>query len=441
MDYKNKIISVQQALKLVKTGDVIVSGMMAAEGRLFLSHLHEIDRSITDVTVTNCLPIVDAKFFTDESYADRFLTDSWFYSGSLRKATGNGAVSYIPNHLSQAGTRRLDAVKPNIFVGAATLPDKHGFMSLSLSNVYEKRMLMAADTVILEINPNFPRTFGDLEVHLNDVDYLIEADYDVPELPDGVIEEKDEIIGKHIAELINDGDCLQLGIGGIPNAVANALIGKKDLGVHTEMLTTGFMKLFNAGAITNKKKKLYPGKMVCCFAFGTKELYDFIDNNTGVMILDGNYVNDPYVISQNDNQVSINSTIEVDVTGQCCSESIGTRHFSGTGGQVDTATGAQRSKGGRSFIALYSTALVKNPVTGEREEVSKIVTTLKPGAAVTLSRNDVDYIVTEYGAVRLRGLDIFERVEKMISIAHPKFRERLYQEAIAAGIYHARHRK
>jgi len=441
MDRKAKTITVGQAIKLVKSGDVIVSGMMAAEGRLFLSHLHEIDPSIHDVTVTNCLPIVDAKFFTDAAYADRFLTDSWFYSGSLRKATANGAVTYIPNNLSQAGTRRLDAVKPNIYVGAATLPDKHGFVSLSLSNVYEKRMLMAADTVILEINPKFPRTFGDLEVHLRDVDYLIEADYDVPELPDGEITEKDEIIGKHIADLINDGDCLQLGIGGIPNAVANALIHKKDLGVHTEMLTTGFMKLFNAGAISNKKKKTHTGKMVCCFAFGTKALYDFLDNNAGIAILDGNYVNDPYIIAQNDNQVSINATIEVDVTGQCCSESIGTRHFSGTGGQVDTATGAQRSKGGRSFIALYSTALVKNPLTGEREEVSKIVTTLKPGAAVTLSRNDVDYLVTEYGAVRLRGLDIFQRVEKIISIAHPKFREKLYQEAIAAGIYHARHLK
>ncbi len=440
MDYRSKIITVAQALKLVKSGDVIVSGMMAAEGREFLSHLHEIDPGIKQVTVTNCLPIVDAQFFTNPECADRFLIDSWFYSGSLRKATANGAVTYIPNHLSQAGSRRLDYVKPNIYVGASTMPDQHGFVSLSLSNVYEKRTLMAADIVILEINPNMPRTFGDLEVHVNDVDYLIEVAYPVPELPDGEITEKDRTIGGHIAELIHDGDCLQLGIGGIPNAVANALVGKKDLGVHTEMLTTGFMKLYQAGAISNKNKKLHPGKMVCCFAFGTKPLYDFIHDNPGVLILDGAYVNNPYIIAQNDHQVSINSTIEVDLTGQCCSESIGARHFSGTGGQVDTATGAQMSKGGRSFIALYSTALVKNPLTGEREEVSKIVTQLKPGAAVTLSRNDVDYIVTEYGAVRLRGNDLYERVEKLISIAHPKFREQLYQEAIASGIYPANRR-
>jgi acyl-CoA hydrolase len=438
MDYKQKIISIEQALKLVKSGDVIVSGMMATEGRLFLSRLHEIDAAIKNVTVTNCLPIIDAPFFTDPDQAKRFLTDSWFYSASLRRATSYGGVTYIPNHLSLAGARRLEHKKPNIYIGAATPPDRHGFVSLSLSNVYEKRTLMAADLVILEINPHFPRTYGDLEVHVSDIDYMIEADYPVPELPDGEITEKDQIIGKHIATFINDGDCLQLGIGGIPNAVANALVHKKNLGVHTEMLTTGFVKLYKAGAINNKMKKTYPGKMVCCFAFGTKELYDFLDDNPGVAFLDGNYVNDPYVISQNDNQVSINSTIEVDLTGQCSSESIGLRHFSGTGGQSDTVTGAQRSKNGRSFIALYATAMVKNPVTGEREEVSKIVTTLKPGAAVTLSRNDVDYIVTEYGAVRLRGNDLFERIEKMISIAHPKFRQQLYEEAIAAGIYHPR---
>ena len=201
------------------------------------------------------------------------------------------------------------------------------------------------------------------------------------------------------------------------------------------MLTTGFMKLYRAGAVTGKYKKTYPGKMVACFALGTKELYEFLDDNPMVQISDGNYVNDPAVIGLNDNQVSINSTIEIDLTGQCCSEAIGTRQFSGTGGQVDTATGAQRSKGGRSFIALYSTAMVKNPATGEREEVSKIVPTLHPGAPVTLSRNDVDYVVTEYGIVRLKGKTVPERVESLISIAHPKFREELMNEAVKWGLH------
>jgi acyl-CoA hydrolase len=241
------------------------------------------------------------------------------------------------------------------------------------------------------------------------------------------------LIGKHIAKYINDGDTLQLGIGGIPNAVADQLHHKKDLGVHTEMLTTGFMKLYQSGAVTNRKKTLHNGKFVAAFALGTKELYEFIDDNPSIMLLNGNYVNDPCIIGQNDNQVSINTSIEIDLTGQCCSESIGPIQFSGTGGQTDTATGAQRAKNGRSFIALYSTANVKNKETGEREEISKIVPFLKLGAAVSLSRNDVDYVVTEYGAVRLRGTSIQERVELLISIAHPKFRDELREKAREIG--------
>ena len=435
MNYQHKLIIVEEALKLVKSGDQIFSGMMAAEGRLFLSKLHEINPSIKNVTVTNCLPMLDAPFFTEKAYADRFRVDSWFLSGALRKATANGNIRYIPNHLHLAATDRLAHVKPDIYIGNATMPDKNGFMSLSLSNVYEKRTIKEAKIVILEINPNLPRTHGDVEIHVDEVDYLIKTDYEVPVLPDGEITEKDKIIGNLIAERINDGDCLQLGIGGIPNAVANALVHKKDLGVHTEMLTTGFMKLYKAGAISGKYKKTHPGKMVACFALGTRELYDFLDDNPMVQILDGHYVNDPYVIGLNDNQVSINSTIEIDLTGQCCSEAIGPRQFSGTGGQVDTATGAQRSKGGRSFIALYSTALVRNPETGEREEVSKIVPMLKPGSPVTLSRNDIEYVVTEYGMVHLKGTTIKERVERLISIAHPKFREELMRDAVKAGLH------
>lgn len=433
--YKNKLITVEEALELVKSGDKIVTGMMAAEGREFLSKLHTLPESIKDIQVTNCLPMLDADYFTHSEYASRYGVDSWFFSGALRKAVANGNVRYVPNHLHLAATDRLVHMQPDIYIGNATMPDKHGFVSLSLSNVYEKRMIEVAKIVILELNPNLPRTHGDVEVHLDKVDYVIETNYDVPVLPDGELSEKDIIIGNLIADKINDGDCLQLGIGGIPNAVANALVNKKDLGVHTEMLTTGFMKLYKAGAITNSRKQTHKGKMVAAFALGTKELYDFLDDNPMVQILDGNYVNDPYVIGLNDNQVSINSTIEIDLTGQCCSEAIGARQFSGTGGQVDTATGAQRSKGGRSYIALYSTALVRNPQTGEREEVSKIVPILKQGAPVTLSRNDVHYVVTEYGMAHLKGATVAERVERLIAIAHPKFRDELFQEAIKWGLH------
>jgi len=439
MDYQEKVITVKQALSLIKTNDIIVSGMVGAEAREILSHLHELDESVKNVSVTNCLPMLDADFFVKPEFAKRFNVDSWFLSGALRKGWSNGTTSFIPNHLHLAATARLDHVRPNIYIGCATPPDKHGFVSLSVSNVYEKRMIEEAGVVILELNPNFPRTFGDMELHISQVNYVIPVNYPVPEIPDQELTEKDIQIGNTIASYIKDGDCLQLGIGGIPNAVANALVNKRDLGVHTEMLTSGFMKLWNAGAISNKYKNINRGKMVCCFVAGPKALYDFVDNNPSILILDGRYVNDPYVIGQNDNQVSINATLEVDVTGQCCSESIGSRQWSGTGGQVDTVLGAQLSRGGRSFIALYSTAMVRNPVTGVKEEISTIVPQLKPGAVVTTGRNDVHYIVTEYGAVNLRGCSVRERVEKLISIAHPKFRDQIRKESIALGLLPAEH--
>ncbi len=434
MEYKEKIISVKEALEKIKSNDVIVSGMAASEAREILSQLHTIADRVENVTVTTCLPMKDAEYFINPEYKNSFKMDGWFYTASIRKAHKNGNISFIPNHLHLAATKRLEFVKPNIYIGNATLPDKHGFVSLSLSNVYEKRMLKAADLVILEINPKLPRTFGDVEVHINDIDYMIEVDYDIPEIPDTEPNEKDLKIGALIAENINDGDCIQLGIGGIPNAVAAALKDKKDLGVHTEMLTTGMMKLVKEGVITGKHKNFNKGKIVAAFALGTKELYEFIDNNPSVMIMDGNWTNDPYIIGQNDNQVSINTTIEIDLTGQCASESLGSIQFSGTGGQADTAIGAQISKNGRSFIALYSTTKIKDKATGERVEISKIVPQLKKGAAVSLSRNDVDYVVTEYGIASLKGTSIRERVKRLINIAHPKFREQLYKEAKEIGL-------
>lgn len=428
-----KTITLTEALNLVKDNDYIVAGMCASEGREFFTRLHEVSNRVNKITVDNCLPLLNYEYMANADYKDIFSVNSWFFSNDLRKSFKNGNISFIPNQLHNAGVQRIDYKKPNIYVGNATPPNKDGYVSLSLSNVYEKKMIEAASIVILEINPLLPRTYGDLEVHESEIDYFVKIDSEVPVLPDILPNEKDKLIGNYVAEFINDGDCIQLGIGGIPNAVAAALINKKDLGVHTEMLTTGFMNLYKAGVITNKKKTLHEGKMVCAFAFGTRELYDFLDENNDVIFLDGNYVNDPYIIGQNDNQVSINTTIEVDLSGQCCSESIGTSQFSGTGGQCDTATGAQRSRNGKSFITLYSTTMARNKETGIKEEISKIVSTLKPGAAVSLSRNDVDFIVTEYGAVKLKGRSIKERVELLISIAHPKFRDKLLIEAKEIG--------
>lgn len=433
MSYKDKLISIHEALKLVKSNDMIVTGLGSAEAQLFMNNLHTIADRVENVTITNCLPMSNGEFLKAQ-YRKAFNVDGWFYSPPLRKAHSNGNISFIPNHLHLAGLKRLAHVKPNIYVGSASMPDKHGYISLSLSNTYERRMIDAADIVILEINPNYPRTFGDVEIHYTEVDHLVEADYAVPALPDVVSSEKDIIIGKYIADMIDDGDCIQLGIGGIPNAVAAALKDKNDLGIHTEMMTSGMMELAKLGVINGSKKTLHKGKIVCTFALGNQDLYEFLDDNPSVLVMDGHYVNNPDTIAKNDNMVSINTTIEIDLTGQCCSESIGPIQFSGTGGQADTAIGAQKAKNGRSFIALYSTAMVKNKETGEREEISKVVPMLKQGAIVSLSRNDVDYVVTEYGVASLRGTNLRERVERLIEIAHPKFKEELRKQAHEIGL-------
>ena len=433
MNMQEKYISVEQALSFVKSNDMIVTGLGAAEAGLFMGQLHTIAHRVRNVTVTNCLPTHPSEIYKPE-YVDSFNVDGWFFAPQMRKAHANGNMAFIPNHLHLAAVKRLAFVKPNIYVGAASMPDKHGYISLSLSNTYEKRMMEAADLVMLEVNPNMPYTLGDVQVPVEDVDYLIRADYMPPVTPDLPFSEKDAAIGKLIADMVPDGACIQLGIGGIPNAVAAALETKNDLGVHTEMLTSGMMRLAKMGVINGKRKQINRGKMVTTFAMGIPELYEFMDYNPGIAVMDGAWTNDPYTIAQNDNQISINTSIEVDLTGQCASESIGSRQFSGTGGQADTAIGAQMSKNGKSIIALYSTAMVKDPATGERREVSKIVPQLMPGAAVSLSRNDVDRVVTEYGVAELRGTSLRDRVARLIEIAHPKFREELWDQAVEVGI-------
>lgn len=428
-----KYITVEEALKFVKSGDEIVTGLGASEGRAFLEQLHTISKDIRNVTVVNCLPMTNFEFMSEE-HADRFFVDGWFYSPTMRKLHKNGNASYIPNNLHQAAVKRLDHKKPNIYVGSVSAVDEHGYLSLSMGNTYERRMIDVADVVILETNPNFPRTFGDVQLHVSEVDYLINVDYPVPTLPPAPVSEKDMVIGKLIADLINDGDTIQLGIGGIPNAVASYLYDKKDLGIHTEMVTSEMAKLAKAGVVNGTRKSVHKGQLVATFIMGDEELTEFVRDNPSVCIMDGFYVNNPFNIAKNDNQVSINTTLEIDLTGQCASESIGHIQYSGTGGQADTSRGAYYSKGGRSIIALYSTAMIRNRETGIREEKSKIVSQLTPGAIVSLQRQDTDIVVTEYGVAYLRGTNVRERVERLIAIAHPKFREELRNDAIAYGI-------
>lgn len=433
MDYTSKIISLEKALSLVKSGDTVVTGLGAAEAGLFMENIHSLLGKVRDVKIVNCNPTHACDFYKAE-YAETFAVDGWFFAPAMRKAHAQGNMAYIPNHLHLAATKWLYRNKPNIFVASASMPDKNGYISLATSATYERRMMAAADITILEINPNFPFVYGDVVVHVSDVDYLIEANYPIPTIPDVPSNDKDRAIGKIIAGYVPDGACIQLGIGGIPNAVAEFLKEKNDLGIHTELITSGMADLVKSGVVTNKYKNINKGQMVATMILGNNELYDFCDHNLGVALYDGSWVNDPYVIAQNDNQISINTSLEVDLTGQCASESIGSRQFSGTGGQADTAIGAQMSKGGRSIIALYSTAMVKDKVTGERREVSKIVSQLQTGAAVSLSRNDVDLVITEYGAADLRGANINQRVRSLIEIAHPKFRDELWEQAVSCGI-------
>jgi len=424
-EYEMKKVSVEDVLKILKPGMTIVAGMTPMEPQLFLSHLHEAD--VDNVSIFTCLNIKDYDFYLDEAYEGRFINNSWFYGPSNREAVKKGikTVTYVPNNLHQAGTNLISSRKIDLFVGVASPMDKNGFLTLSASVVYEKDILEAAEMVVLEVNPNAPKTHGDTHVHIRDVDFVVEVDYPLPEISAVEPTDVERQIGENIANLVENGSTIQLGIGGIPNSVALFLKDKKDLGVHTEMLTDSMIDLFEMGVITNKKKALWPGKFICTFAYGSKKMYEFIDDNPAVLFLRGKYVNNPYVIAQNEKMVSINTAIMVDLTGNVCSEAIGTKHYSGTGGQLDTHRGAVMSRGGKGIIALRSTA--KNGT------VSTLVPLLPEGSPVTVPRQDVDYVVTEYGVAHLRGKTISERVLELINIAHPDFRSFLKKEAQKIG--------
>ena len=285
-----------------------------------------------------------------------------------------------------------------------------------------------ADLIILEVSENNPRILGDAEVHISDVDFFVENNHMPPIIPPPPPpDEADFSIGRHIAELVEDGSTIQIGIGNIPNAAGKCLIGKKDLGIHTEMLTDSMLELYESGTVTNRKKSLLPGKTVCAFAFGTQALYDWVDDNPSVVFLRGEWVNDPTVVRRNTKMVSINTCMMVDLTGQVFSEAIGTSQYSGTGGQFDFAMGAREAydRSGKSFIACKSTA--------KGGTMSSIITTPPLGTPVTLHRGITDYIVTEYGAAWLRGKTVKERAQSLIRIAHPDFRGQLAEEAEKCG--------
>ena len=333
-------------------------------------------------------------------------------------------VHYVPQHLSQWVRNIKKENRINVFWGSCSLPDKRGFTSLGPSVCYESECLKAAELVILEVNPTLPFTAGSTLVSVKDVDYFLENDHPIPSIPMKKIKPETRKIAEWIAELVTDGSTLQLGIGSIPNALGEVLLEKRDLGVHTEMINDVIFKLADAGVITGSKKTLWPNKIIGSFAYGSQDLYDFIDRNPYVELHPASIVNDPIRIGRNHRMTSINTAIEIDITGQVCSESIGHVEISGIGGATDTHIGAQKSENGRGIIALESLT---------KENKSKIVSELRPGAKVSISRNDCDTVVTEYGIAEMQGKTVAERAKNLIAISHPSIREKLLHEAKEFG--------
>jgi len=428
-EYRTKLISIPEAVSKIKSDDNVVVAMCASEPQGCMGQFHTVADRVENVRVFSCLTLQPYDFYMKPEMKGHFELASWFHAPGSRAALKNntGTVTYVPNMLHRSATDFIFARKPHIFYGTCTPPDKHGYVSLSLGITYEKDILEAADLVILEVNPLLPRTFGDTHLHISEVDFFVEHEQMVPELPSPQPSETDLTIGRYIGELIEDGSTIQLGIGGIPNAAALALRDKKDLGVHTEMIVDSMMELYEMGVITNRKKSFHKGKLVATFAMGSRKLYDWLDDNVAVEFMRGRWVNNPAVISQNSKMVSINTCLMVDLTGQVASESLGPVQYSGTGGQSDTAEGAVEGIDGKgkSIIACYSTA--------KGGKVSTIVPVLPEGTAVTLHRSLVDNVVTEFGIARLRGKTVRERARELIAVAHPDFRAELTEKAKALG--------
>ncbi len=414
-EYSQKLCSPAEAAAAVKSGEFLVFPICAGEPILFTKALAARQQSLEGVTI-NQQHHVCADYFTEES-PKHIKVNSWFTSGVSRKAVQNGWADWVPNYFHEV-PKLITECWPVDWVGTMVSPmDEHGYFTCSLSVAYTMAALRKADKVVVQVNENCPRTHGDCHIHLSEIDYILESTDPLIELPVPPVTEIEELVGGYISELIEDGSTLQLGIGGIPNAVCKALLKKKDLGIHTEMFTDGMIDLLQSGAVNNSKKTLNRDKTIATFALGTRRLYEFMNDNPSIEMYPVDYTNDPYIIGQQDKMVSINATIEVDLIGQCASESMGLTHWSGTGGQADFVRGANRSKGGQSFITLPSTA--------KGGSLSRIVPTLAPGAIVTTNKNEVDFVVSEFGVAKLRGRSASQRAKALIDIAHPDFREEL----------------
>lgn len=420
-----KIVSLDTALEHIKTGSVVVTAMAAAEPQTLFERLGGHCSQLSNVAVHCANPSRDYDCFTRNDLLSRLELRVLFLTARVRELQGRGRVHYVPQHLSQWVRNMARRGDVDVFWGSCSLPDTRGFVSLGPSACYETEILRSARAVVLEMNPNIPVTSGATHVPLSWVTHFIQSDRPLPFLTRTMPDAIDRQIASYIAELVQDGATIQLGIGGIPNAVGEALMQRRDLGVHTEMINDAIMDLYLAGAVTGRRKTIWPGKIVGGFVYGSKALYDFVHANPAVELQPASVVNDPHRIGRNHRMISINTAVEVDVTGQVCSESIGHAELSGVGGATDTHVGAQRSVGGRGIVALRATT--------KDGKGSKIVFELKPGAKVSISRNDIDTVVTEYGIAELSGKTVAERARALIAIAAPQFRDELMACARRVG--------
>jgi acyl-CoA hydrolase len=420
-DYKNKLRSPEEAVKAVMSGDYVYLGGNAAVPIAIMKALSMRAEELTNVTLSHVL-LIGEDPFSKQGMEKAFHHNSLFVGESDRESVNDGRSSYVPIHLHMIPKAiRSGVTKVDVAIVQCSPPDDHGFMSLGLEVLASKAAIEAAKTVIIQVNKQMPRVLGDSFIHISKATYIVETDEPLIELKPKQPTEVERRIGSFIADMIPDGATLQLGIGGIPDSVLSMLRGKKDLGIHTEMISDGLMNALENGIITGAKKSLHPGKVVATFILGTKALYEIVNDNPLLELHPVDYTNDPFIIAKNDNMIAVNCAIEVDLTGQVCSDSIGTYIYSGFGGQLDFIRGAAASKGGKPIIAL--------PSTSKNDTISRIVPKLKEGSGVVTTRADVHYVVTEFGVAELWGRNLQQRAKALIKIAHPNFREALEKEA------------
>ena len=414
--YNQRLTTAEEAVKHIKSGNRVATPHAAGEAIHMMKALVDNKEAYRDVEICQMLPMTGA-LYAKPGLEKHFRSNSQFVGGMTRETIKLGHGDYTPCYFSQIPRLWERTLPLDVAIVHVSSPDRHGYCSCGVSVDYSLHMARNAKIVIAQVNRHMPRTLGDTFIHISQMDYIVEHDEPLTQLPPPVITDVEKAIGENCAKLIKDGDCLQLGIGSIPDAVLLFLKTKKHLGIHSEMFSDGVVELVESGVIDNSKKNIYNGKMVATFLMGTQRLYDFVDDNPSVYMAPATFTNDPYIAGQNDNLVSINSCVQVDLLGQVCSETIGSAQFSAVGGQVDFVRAAAISKGGRSIIAMPSTAA--------GGKVSKIVAAIDEGAAVTTSRNDVEYVITEYGIANLRYYTIRERARALIEIAHPEFRDEL----------------